>query len=412
MSFLLTLRVAARALFKNKMRAGLTVLGIVIGVGAVIALISLGQSAQAMVLEQFESIGTNMLLVFPGNQENGPVRSGQVVSLTPQDAVAIANECESVLSTTPIVATRSQVIYGNTNYSPREIYGVGESYPLIRNWTIRRGAYFTERDITSAAKVCVIGQSVVEHLFQTSDPIGETIRIKGIPFLVVGTLEPKGAGLNGQEQDSIVLAPFTTIKKRLQGSTFNNVDMIMVAVKSRDRMTDAVQEIKGLLKDRHKIHPGDVNDFTVFNTTEIARVLSIITTVMTGLLASIASVSLIVGGVGIMNIMLVSVKERTREIGIRMAVGARGRDILTQFLIEAAMLSFFGGLIGVCGGLFVSWAGTAVMNSITTSKWPWIVSIWPIALSLGFSAMIGMIFGLYPAYQASQLDPIDALRYE
>ncbi|MDX1964859.1 MAG: ABC transporter permease [Pirellulales bacterium] len=405
--------IAARALVKNKLRAGLTVLGIVIGVGAVIALVSMGESAQSMVLEQFESIGTNMLLVFPGSQENGPVRTNLVVTLTPQDALAVENECESVLKTSPVVVTRAQVVYGNTNYSPREIYGVAEGYPLIRNWTIRRGAYFTDRDITSAAKVCVIGQSVVENLFQTTDPLGQTIRIKGVPFTVVGTLEPKGAGLNGQEQDSIILAPYTTVKKRLQGSTFNNIDMIMVAVKSRDRMSDAEREIKALLKDRHKIRPGELNDFTVFNTTEIARVLSIITTVMTGLLAAIASVSLIVGGVGIMNIMLVSVKERTREIGIRMAVGARGRDILLQFLIEAALLSLVGGAIGVMGGLSVSWLATTALNAQGGSiHWPWIVSLWPILLSLGFSAMIGLIFGLYPAYQASQLDPIEALRYE
>jgi putative ABC transport system permease protein len=413
MSLWLTLLVALRALSKNKLRAGLTVLGIVIGVGAVITLVALGKSAEAMVLKQFDALGNNMLFVLPGNQEGGPIRDSTVVSLTPSDSEAIARECETVLCTSPIVGTRSQVVYGNTNYLPREIYGVGPKYLTIRNWTLRRGTFFDEREISSRAKVCVIGQTVVENLFQTTDPIGQIVLIKNVPFQVIGILEPKGASINGQDQDSIILAPYTTIKKRVQGSTFDNVDSILIAVKSSDRMSDAETDIKLLLHDRHGIRPGELDDFSVFNTTEIANILTIVTGVLTFLLAAIASVSLIVGGVGIMNIMLVSVKERTREIGIRMAVGATGGDILRQFLIEAIALSLIGGIIGVTGGLTVTWVAVTVLNSFGgNAVWPWIISYWAIFVALGFSAMVGVVFGLYPAYQASRLDPIDALRYE
>ncbi len=311
------------------------------------------------------------------------------------------------------MGTRSQVVYGNTNYLPREIYGVGPKYLTIRNWTLRRGTFFDDREISSRAKVCVIGQTVVENLFQTTDPIGQIVLIKNVPFQVIGILEPKGASINGQDQDSIILAPYTTIKKRVQGSTFDNVDSILIAVKSTDRMSDAETDIKLLLHDRHGIRPGELDDFSVFNTTEIANILTIVTGVLTFLLAAIASVSLIVGGVGIMNIMLVSVKERTREIGIRMAVGATGGDILRQFLIEAIALSLIGGIIGVTGGLSVTWIAVTVLNSFGgNAVWPWIISYWAIFVALGFSALVGIVFGLYPAYQASRLDPIDALRYE
>ena len=271
-------------------------------------------------------------------------------TLTADDADAMARECPSVLAASPIVGTTGQVIYGNTNWSPQEMAGVGTDYLTVRNWQLRHGGFFTERDVTSAAKVCVIGQTIVAKLFQTTNPLGKTIRIRNIPFQVIGVLETKGANMVGEDQDNIVLMPYTTVRKRLQGSNFDNVDVILASARSVDRMAEAENEIRQLLCERHRIAPGKIPDFEVQNTTEIANVLGIITGTMTLLLASIAGISLLVGGVGIMNIMLVSVTERTREIGIRMAVGARGRDILRQFLVESMLLSSIGGVVGWCSG--------------------------------------------------------------
>jgi putative ABC transport system permease protein len=415
MNFWLTLRIAARALTKNKMRAGLTVLGIVIGIGAVITMVSLGQSAAAMVQSEFQSLGTNVVVVFPGSQEQGGVRRGMgtVRSLTADDSDALVDHCPTVLAASPIVLGQGQVIYGNSNWAPNEILGVNETYLTVRDWAIARGAFFSERDIHASAKVCVIGQTLVEKLFQTTDPIGRTIRIQRIPFLVIGVLERKGANLVGQDQDNIVIAPHTTVKKRLSGSTFDNVDFIVASARSASLMAEAQQEIKTLLHERHHVRPGEADDFTVQDTAEIANVLGIITGVMTMLLAAIASVSLLVGGVGIMNIMLVSVTERTREIGIRMAVGARGRDILRQFLIEAVLLSAFGGAIGVAVGIGASAGITSLINAVTPStKWPLIISSEAIIAAMVVASAVGIFFGYYPARKASKLDPIFALRYE
>ena len=415
MNFFVALRVALRALAKNKLRAGLTVLGIVIGVAAVITMVSLGQGASAMVQQQFESLGTNVILIFPGSAASGAVRhgSGSNPTLTAQDSEAMAKECPSVLATCPIVFASGQVIYGNSNWWPNDSIGVGEDYLLIRNWQIRRGGFFTEREINSAAKVCVLGHTLVSHLFQTTDPIGATVRIKNIPFEVVGVLESKGGNMVGQDQDNIILMPYTTVRKRLVGSAFANVGIVLASARSLERMPDAESEIKALLRERHHIHPGNPDDFTVRNTSDIARAFGIVTGIMTMLLASIASVSLLVGGVGIMNIMLVSVTERTREIGIRLAVGARSRDILRQFLIEAMLLSSIGGAVGILLGAGASAGITALINSLTTgSKWPLVISLPAAAVALVFSAAVGIFFGFYPARKASRLDPIDALRYE
>jgi putative ABC transport system permease protein len=325
----------------------------------------------------------------------------------------MAEECGAVLAASPIVFARGQIVYGNTNWSPRELLGVGTDYLRVRNWGLRRGGFFTNREISSAAKVCVIGQTIVEKLFQTTNPLGETIRIQNIPFRVIGVLEAKGANMVGEDQDDVVLAPYTTIRKRLQGSRFDNVDLILASARSMDQMTEAEHQMKQLLFERHEVPPGDPLDFEVQTTTEIANMLGIITGTMTALLASIAGISLLVGGVGIMNIMLVSVTERTREIGIRMAVGARQWDILRQFLVESVLLSSIGGLIGLGLGTAASAGITALINSlISGTEWPTVISLTAAAIAILFGVVVGVVFGFYPAWRASRLDPIEALRYE
>ena len=412
MNFFLTLRIAWRALNKNRMRAGLTVLGIVIGIAAVTTMVSLGQSASALVQGQFQALGTNMILVFPGERNREGLRQA-IVTLTARDSKAIETDCPSVLAATPVIGAAGQVIYGSSNFSPREIMGVSEDYPIVRNWPVRNGEFFSERDISSSSKVCVIGYTIVAKLFQTVNPIGETIRIKNIPFRVVGVLEKKGANMVGQDQDNLVLLPYTTVRKRLQGSDFDNVNAIMVSARSMQVMSDAQSEIDQILAERHKIQAGQPRDYIVQNTTEIANIFGAVTGTLTMMLASIAAISLLVGGVGIMNIMLVSVTERTREIGIRMAVGARSGDILQQFLVEAVLLSCVGGMIGFLLGVGASVGLVTLINSFTTgTKWTHQVSLMAGLVAFIFAAAVGVFFGYYPARRASRLDPIEALRYE
>lgn len=413
MNLFLTLRIAAKALRKNKLRAGLTVLGVVIGIAAVTTMVSIGQSAGQLVQDQIQGLGTNVFVVFPNMARQSGARQGFVITLTAEDVVAMERECPAVIAASPLVGTAGQIIYGNSNWSPNQMEGVGVNYLTVRNWPLARGGFFTENDITSAGKVCVIGQTLVEKLFQTTNPIGETIRIKSIPFTVIGVLEAKGANMVGEDQDNIVLCPYTTVRLRLQGSSFDNIDAVMASARSPALIEVAAQETYSLLMERHRIPPGEPADFEVGTSTEIASMFGVITGVMTMLLASIAGISLLVGGVGIMNIMLVSVTERTREIGIRLAVGARSRDILRQFLIEAMLLSSVGGVVGIALGISASVGVMSIINSLTAgSKWPIVVSL-PAALgALAFSAAVGMFFGYYPARRASKLDPIDALRYE
>lgn len=413
MDLLLTIRVAMRALAKNKMRAGLTVLGVVIGIAAVTTMVSVGQSASALVQGQFESLGTNVIVVYPEMRQRAGVRQNRSVTLTADDSDAITRECSGVIAASPLVGAGGQIIYGNANWLPREMLGVGIDYLTVRNWPLEYGGFFTERDIASAAKICVVGRTIVASLFQTVNPIGETIRIRNIPFRIVGVLEEKGANIVGDDQDNVVLLPYTTVRKRLQGSNFGDVDLIMASASSTSRMDDATRQIEQLLLDRHRIAPGEQADFGVKNTTEISNILRTITGIMTMLLASIAGISLLVGGVGIMNIMLVSVTERTREIGIRMAVGARGRDILRQFLVESIILSCIGGLIGLALGIAASTGITMGINAWTSgTQWPVVVSFPAALIAIGFAALVGVFFGYYPARQASRLDPIEALRYE
>jgi len=411
----ITLRVALRALAKNKMRAGLTVLGVVIGIAAVTAMVSIGQSASDLVQGELQGLGTNVIVVFSSSRREGGVHQGRGTNptLTAADCDAIARECPSVLAASPIVGASGQVIYGNTNWNLRQLEGVGTGYLTVRNWQLHRGGFFTDRDVASAAKVCVIGHTIVEKLFQTTDPLGKTIRIKNIPFLIIGVLEKKGANIVGDDQDNIVVAPYTTIRKRLQGSNFANVDFVLLSGRSASLLGQAEDEIKQLLCERHRIHPGEQADFEVQNMTDIANQLGKITGVMTLLLASIAGISLVVGGVGIMNIMLVSVTERTREIGIRLAVGARSRDILRQFLVEAVLLSSIGGVIGVLLGAGASVLLTHIVNSLTSgTPWPVVISLKAAVIAMLFAGAVGVFFGYYPALRASRLDPIEALRYE
>ncbi len=405
-------RIALRALAKNKLRASLTILGLVIGIAAVTTMVSLGQSASDMVQTEFQSFGTNMILVFPGERRGARRSAGTSPNLTDKDCYAIIEECRTIMDATPIVGAGGQVARGENNWSPREMMGVGPGYLLTCNWRIGRGGFFTERDVQSAKQVCVIGKTIVTKLFGQEDPIGASIRIRNIPFRVIGTLKEKGAGITGDDQDDMLLLPYTTVSQRLYRSRFSNVHAILASAKAPELMAEAQREVTQLLLERHRIAPGNPPDFAVKNTAEFAAGLGKVTGILTLLLASIAAISLLVGGVGIMNIMLVSVTERTREIGIRMAVGAKGRDILFQFLVESIMLSLIGGLIGFSLGVATSMGATHVINQFSSTKWPLAVSFSAGCAAVIFSALVGMFFGFYPALRASRLDPIDALRYE
>ncbi|HEV8070681.1 MAG TPA: ABC transporter permease [Planctomycetaceae bacterium] len=407
-----TVRIAVRALAKNKMRAGLTVLGVVIGIAAVTTMVSVGQSASQLVQSQFASLGTNVIIVQPAVRRRSGVMQAQV-TLTGRDSDAIAQDCPSILASSPLIGTTAQVIFGSANYSPKQIHGVNSDYLIVRNWPMEKGEFFADRDVHSANKVCVIGHTLIGKLFQTSDPLGQMVRIKNIPFRVIGVLAPKGANMVGDDQDSIVLIPVTTVRKRLEGSEFDNVSAILASARATSLMTQAQHEIEELLTERHRIQPGQQSDFEVENTTEIANIFGIVTGTLTLMLASIAGISLVVGGVGIMNIMLVSVTERTREIGIRMAVGATPGDILRQFLVEAMILSCVGGLIGFLLGVGASIGIVSVINAISAGqKWTHQVSFVAALLAFLFAAAVGIFFGFYPARRASQLDPIESLRYE
>ncbi len=400
-----TFRMALRALRRNKMRSTLTALGIIIGVGAVIAMVGIGNGAKSQVEAQIASLGQNVVLIFAGNWSSGGVRGGwgSAGTMTVDDALAIAREVPGVITVSPEVRDRQQVQANGLNWNT-QILGEGPDYLDIRQWPLQGGAMFADQDVRGTTKVCIIGKTVMTQLFPSEDPVGQSLRIRDIPFKVLGVLSPKGLSVMGQDQDDVVIVPYTSEMKRVSKRT--NLSSISVQTSSPD-FSDIVQRgISDLLRQRHRLGANRDDDFTIRGQQEIADAATATTRIMTVLLGAIASVSLIVGGIGIMNIMLVSVTERTREIGIRMAVGAHGRDILLQFLIEAITLSSLGGVIGIVMGI-----GSAKLLS-AIAGWPTLVSVTSVALAFLFSAAVGVFFGFYPARKASNLDPIDALRYE
>ena len=397
--------IALRALRRNKMRSILTALGIIIGVGAVVAMVAVGNGAQAKIESQVAALGQNLLIVFAGNRKSGGVNSGlgTASSLTLDDAAAIAREALDVVAVSPEISTTAQVIANGRNWSTN-ILGESPSYLQIREWELSTGAMFSDRDVRAASKVAVIGPKTANQLFGPINPVGQTVRVKNIPFVVIGLLTSKGAGMGGNDQDDRLVIPYTTAMKRLTGD--KTLRSLNVQVSSAERMTRAQDAITNLLRQRHRLAPGKENDYNILNQKEIADTVGNVTHIITLMLGSIAGMSLVVGGIGIMNIMLVSVTERTREIGIRIAVGAQGADIMLQFLIEAITLSLFGGAIGVLVGIGASRL-TAVFAGFDA-----IVSTDSIVLAFSVSFAIGVFFGIYPARKASKLNPIDALRYE
>lgn len=406
MLLLPTVKIALRGLRVNKMRSGLTMLGIIIGVAAVITMLAVGEGARVSLANAIESLGTNLMLVMPGSTTSGGVRmgSGNVNTLVLEDAEAIQAECSAVKAAAPIVRGTAQVIYRDNNWST-SVMGTNEAYEIIRDWKVTGGRFLTPQDVDGRTKNCLLGQTVVDEIFGSEDPLGKVVRIKKVPFTVVGVLEEKGQSPRGDDQDDVVLVPVTTAQSRLFGET--RLNAVMATAMSTAMLDKAVEQIQGLLRQRHSISEGGEDDFTVRNLTEMLATAEMQTKIMALLLGSVASVSLLVGGIGIMNIMLVSVTERTREIGIRMAVGAKGKDILLQFLVEAVVLSVFGGLIGIALGVGLSTAISGLSEQFTA-----VVTLPSVLLAFGFAAAIGIFFGFYPARKAASMDPITALRYE
>ena len=398
-------KVAGKSILKNKMRTLLTMLGIIIGVGAVLVMVAVGDGAKSQIENQIRNLGSNMLVVTPGSSSAGGVSrgSGSFNRLSLEDAEKIRNESVFVSMVSPVVTTFSQIIGGSGNWRAR-LNGVDVDYLLIRDWDLASGSWFTPQDVRSGKKVAVLGTTVADKLFSGQDPVGQTIQIRNVPVQVIGVLEPKGQTPEGSDQDDVVLAPYTTVQQRL--GRFRFISQILVSTSNQNDIPAAQEEINQILRESHGLAQFEENDFEVKNQTQLADAASGTTEVMTLLLAAIASISLLVGGIGIMNIMLVSVTERTREIGIRMAIGARGSDVLVQFLIEAIVMSVLGGAIGVA----VGFGGAALVANIT--GWSTVVEPNTVIVALVFSAAVGIFFGFYPARKAAAMNPIDALRFE
>ncbi|HXU91117.1 MAG TPA: ABC transporter permease [Methylomirabilota bacterium] len=404
------LRIALRSLRVNKLRTALTMLGIMIGVGAVIAMVSIGSGAQARVAEQIQSLGSNLIIVLSGSSNAAGVRlgHGSQLTITEDDAAAIAREVPLIQVAAPSSRGTAQIVYGNLNWST-QIQGITADYFEARDWPVDAGRPVLNEDVDGATKIALLGQTTAENLFGDADPIDQIIRIKKVPFTVVGVLSRKGQSSWGQDQDDVVMIPLSTAKKKVLGVSQANarsVNAISVKVRAGEDMAEAEAQVRALLRQRHRLQPYQDDDFWLRNLSEVLQTQEESSKVMTYLLAAIASVSLLVGGIGIMNIMLVSVTERTREIGLRMAVGARARDILTQFLVEALTLSLIGGVIGIALGV----GGSNAISYL--AEWRTVLSAEAVVVAFGFAAAIGIFFGFYPARKASRLDPIEALRYE
>ena len=405
-----SVRIALRSLRVNKLRSALTMLGIIIGVGAVIAMVAVGAGASARVAEQIQSLGSNLIIVLSGSVNTAGVRVGQgsQLTITEDDSAAIAREIPAVQVSAPSVRGNTQVVFGNLNWYTG-VQGVTADYFEARDWAVITGRPIGPEDVDGATKVVLLGQTTALNLFGDLDPLGQIVRIKKVPFTVIGLLDRKGQNSWGQDQDDVVVIPISTAKKKVLGKSNSNpraVGAISVKIRPGEDMSEAEVQLRELLRQRHRLQPNQDDDFNVRNLSEILQTQEESSKVMTYLLAAIASVSLLVGGIGIMNIMLVSVTERTREIGLRMAVGARGRDILSQFLIEALTLSLIGGVIGIAAGL----GGAEALSYF--AEWRTLVAPGAIALAFGFAAAVGVFFGFYPARKAARLDPIEALRYE
>ncbi|MCX6555626.1 MAG: ABC transporter permease [Candidatus Aminicenantes bacterium] len=399
------IKVAFKSIVKNKMRTLLTMLGIIIGVGAVIVMVAIGKGAEMRIQNQIASMGTNLLTIFPGSMQSRGVHMGPDtgVQLTLEDVDKLKKNTTFIVAVSPMVRAGAQIIGGSGNWNT-SVWGVSEQYLEIRDWALASGEFFSTADIRAQNKVCVIGQTIVKNLFANEDPIGQLLRVRNVPFRIIGVVKERGQGAFGQDQDDLLIAPYSTVLYRLSGHV--HVNQILLRAASLEQMAQAQAEITAILREAHKIPEGEDDDFTVRNQTDIMATARETTQVLTILLASIASISLLVGGIGIMNIMLVSVTERTHEIGIRMAIGARSRDILVQFLIEAIVLSLSGGLIGVLIGFVATW----IVHLAT--EWNTVIAPMNVLLSFGFAGAVGIFFGYYPARKASALNPIEALRYE
>lgn len=399
-------KIATNALRRNKFRTILTMLGIIIGVGSVIAMLSIGEASKLSIREEMSSMGTNMIFVMPGSQQRGGVVMGNsnAKSLSLSDVEALRKETTNLTAISPQVSTSGQAVNGNLNW-PTSIYGGNTEYLGIRKFEIEDGRLFTERDIKSLAKVCLVGKTVVENLFDENvDPVGQTIRFNGIPLKIIGVLKEKGENGMGMDQDNMIIAPYTSVQRRMLA--ISHIQSIYASAVSEEKSEAAIREIETILRREHKLKDGADDDFQVRSQAEMVEMVSSISDMLTMLLGAIAAISLLVGGIGIMNIMFVSVTERTKEIGLRMSVGGRGTDILTQFLIEAVLLSILGGILGILLGLLLSYLATTLLNM------PFVVMGQAIALSFLVCSFIGIFFGWYPARKASNLNPIDALRHE
>ncbi len=407
MNVLIVMRIAGRALRRNKVRSLLTALGIIIGIAAVIAVVAVGEGASAMIREQVSSMGSNLVIIFPGSMRTRGFHGGAGTqqTLTAEDGDAIQKEFPEVVAVSPMVRSGAQCVYRENNWAT-SVMGVSDTYPTVRNWELGSGDFFTDSDVRGATRVCVLGVTVATELFAGEDPVGRNLRIRNMPFRVVGVLARKGSAAWGQDQDDTVLVPWTTARRVLENTSFFHINQILLSLSSLEDLPRIRPEIETLLRQRHRLAPEADNDFTITDMTEVTQMITQVSRLMSVLLAAIASISLVVGGIGIMNIMLVAVTERTREIGLRMAVGARRRDILMQFLVEAIALAGVGGILGILLG------ATVAEILAKANSWPVLISGGSVALALLFSAGVGVFFGFYPAWRASRLNPIECLRHE